>query len=71
MEGKVSKAYTFTSGPLFGPLIKFAMPVLGALILQSLYGAVDLWVVGQYGVNADISAVATGSRMIHTITNVI
>ena len=45
MEGKVSKAYTFTSGPLFGPLIKFAMPVLGALILQSLYGAVDLWVV--------------------------
>ena len=52
-------------------MIKFTLPILGALILQSLYGAVDLWVVGQYGVNADISAVATGSRMIHTITNVI
>ena len=71
MEGKVSKAYTFTSGPLFGPLIKFAMPVLGALILQSLYGAVDLWVVGQYGVKADISAVSTGAQFIMMITNVI
>ena len=71
MEGKVSKAYTFTSGPLFGPLIKFAMPVLGALILQSLYGAVDLWVVGQYGVKADISAVSTGAQFIMMVTNVI
>ena len=71
MEDKASKAITFTSGPLFGPLIKFAMPVLGALILQSLYGAVDLWVVGQYGVKADISAVSTGAQFIMMITNVI
>ena len=71
MEGKLSKAYTFTSGPLFGPLIKFALPVLGALILQSLYGAVDLWVVGQYGVKADISAVSTGAQFIMMITNII
>lgn len=71
MAGKLRKAYDFTNGPLIGPMIKFTLPILGALILQSLYGAVDLWVVGQYGVTADISAVATGSRMIHTITNVI
>ena len=71
MSGKVSKANTFISGPLFVPLIKFAMPVLGALILQSLYGAVDLWVVGQYGVKADISAVSTGAQFIMMITNVI
>ncbi len=71
MASPLRKAYDFTNGPLLGPMIKFTLPILGALILQSLYGAVDLWVVGQYGVTADISAVATGSRMIHTITNVI
>ena len=71
MAGKIRKAYDFTQGPLFGPMVKFTLPILGALVLQSLYGAVDLWVVGQYGVTADISAVATGSRMIHTITNII
>ena len=71
MSAKLAKANTFTSGPLFVPLIKFALPVLGALVLQSLYGAVDLWVVGRYGVKADISAVATGAQFIMMITNVI
>ena len=71
MSSDIKKANLFTSGPIFLPLIKFAVPILGALILQSLYSAVDLWVVGQYGVTADISAVATGSQLIMTITNII
>ena len=71
MSNDIKKANLFTSGPIFLPLIKFAVPILGALILQSLYSAVDLWVVGQYGVTADISAVATGSQLIMTITNII
>lgn len=62
---------SFTQGKIFGPLIKFAFPILGALILQAMYGAVDLLVVGQYGVPSDISAVATGSQLMHTITLVI
>lgn len=33
---------SFIEGPVFGSLIKFALPVLGALILQAAYGAVDL-----------------------------
>ena len=71
MKTDIRTANTFTSGPLFAPIIRFALPVLGALILQSLYGAVDLWVVGKYGVTADISAVATGAQFIMMITNVI
>lgn len=35
----------FTQGSILKKLIAFMMPVLGALILQAAYGAVDLLVV--------------------------
>ena len=47
------------------------VPILGALILQAMYGAVDLLVVGQFGTDAGISAVATGSNIINLVTFVI
>lgn len=34
----------FTKGPILGPLLAFSMPILLALFLQALYGAVDLLV---------------------------
>lgn len=61
----------FTQGSIAGKLIKFMIPVLGALILQAMYGAVDLIVVGQFGTNAGISGVATGSNVINLVTFVI
>ena len=61
----------FTEGKILSPLIRFAFPVLLALLLQSLYGAVDLMVVGQFATTADISAVATGSQILHSITMVL
>ncbi len=61
----------FTEGPILVPLIKFALPVLFALILQAMYGAVDLLVVGKYGTAADVSAVSTGSQLMTTITGMI
>ena len=68
MAGNIRKTNNFTTGPIFWPLIKFMIPILGALILQSLYGAVDLLVVGRYGQTADISAVATGSQFINIVS---
>ncbi|MCD8355451.1 MAG: MATE family efflux transporter [Clostridia bacterium] len=61
----------FTQGSIAKKLIKFMIPVLGALILQAMYGAVDLLVVGQFGTSAGISAVATGSNIVNLITFVI
>ncbi len=61
----------FTSGNIASRLIRFAIPVLGALFLQSFYGAVDLLIVGQFGSAADVSAVATGTMMMQTITFII
>ena len=61
----------FTQGHIAGKLVKFMIPVLGALILQAMYAAVDLIVVGQFGTEAGISAVATGSNIINLVTFVI
>lgn len=67
----MEKTKNFTEGKIVGPLFLFAMPVLLALFLQAMYGAVDLLVVGKFGNAADISAVATGSQLMQTITNLI
>ncbi len=75
MEEKVKKSekpeISFLEGSVFGALIRFALPVLGALILQAAYGAVDLLVVGQFGNAASISAVGTGSSFMQMVTFVI
>ena len=62
---------TFTEGKILQPLILFAMPVLFALFLQAMYGAVDLLVVGKFASYADVSAVSTGSQIMMTLTNLI
>ena len=67
----MQKKSSFTQGSILAPLMRFALPVLGALILQAMYGAVDLLVVGQFGTPAGVSAVSTGSQLMHTITTVI
>ncbi len=61
----------FTSGPIVGPLMKFTLPIMGALVLQALYGAVDLLIVGQFASASAVSAVATGSQILHTLTLII
>ena len=71
IEMKSEKELSFVEGPVFGALIKFALPVLGALILQAAYGAVDLMVVGQFGDASSISAVGTGSTFMQMVTFVI
>ena len=62
------KEHDFTQGAILPALLRFALPVLLALLLQAMYGAVDLQVVGRFGTAADISAVSTGSQIMQTIT---
>lgn len=64
----MSTASDFTEGRIFPKLIKFMLPILGALILQAMYGAVDILVVGQFGSSDGISAVSTGSNLVNMIT---
>ena len=61
----------FTTGRILSPLIRFMIPVFFAMLLQAMYGAVDLIIVGQFGHSSDVSAVSTGSQMMMTITNLV
>lgn len=62
---------SFTQGKILSPLLRFSLPILVALLLQAMYGAADLLIVGQFNSSADVSAVATGSQVMHTLTTVI
>ncbi len=65
------KDNNFTEGPILPKLLKFMLPVMFAMFLQAMYGAVDLLVVGRFGSTADVSAVSTGSQIIMTLTNIL
>ena len=49
----------FLAGPIVPALLRFAVPVLFALLLQNFYGAFDLWAVGRFCGSAEVSAVST------------
>lgn len=68
---KKKEQISFTEGSISMALLRFSLPVLGALILQAAYGAVDLLVVGLYSDAAGISAVGTGSTFMSMLTFVI
>ena len=62
---------TLTEGKLAPALLRFAVPFLISNFLQALYGAVDLFVVGQFSTSASVSAVAIGSQVMQTVTWII
>lgn len=47
------------------------LPILGALLLQAAYGAVDLLVVGRFGSTSGLSGVSTGSQLLNLVTFVV
>ena len=62
---------TFLTGPILGPLVRFALPLMLSLLLQAFYGGADLAVVGWFSPTASVSAVATGSQVMQIITVVV
>ncbi len=61
----------FTKGSILKKLVPFMLPILGALVLQAAYGAVDLLVVGHFGSTSGLSAVSTGSQVLNLVTFVV
>lgn len=68
---KISENTDFTQGSIIKKLVPFMMPILGALVLQAAYGAVDLLVVGRFGTTEGLSGVSTGSQVLNLVTFVI
>lgn len=63
--------HSLTEGKIGPALVHFAIPFLFASMLQSLYGAADMFVVGQFSGAAAVSGVSTGSQVLNTITNAV
>ena len=58
----------FTEGKIIGPLLRFVFPIMFAIFLQVFYGAVDLLIVGKFSDAVNVSAVSTGSQLMHSVT---
>lgn len=67
----MEKENVLITGKIGPSLLKFAIPFLAASLLQALYGAADLFFVGQYSDSSAVSAVAIGSQVMQTITGII
>lgn len=60
-----------TQGSLVKMVFRFAVPFMAANMLQSIYGAVDLLVIGKYGSAASVAAVSTGTQVTQIITSLV
>ncbi len=60
-----------TEGGVLGVLLRFSVPFLIANIIQALYGAVDLMVIGRYCSSESVAAVSTGTQVTQIITSMI
>ena len=58
MDAQQKQLNSFLQGPILPPLARFAFPLMLSLLLQALYGAVDLAVVGRFAPTASTAAVA-------------
>lgn len=67
----MSQPKNLTEGNILSSLMGFALPVLAALFLQTMYGAVDMMIVGRFSQASEVSAVSTGSWIMQTITTAI
>lgn len=67
----MASKHTILQGSLLIALTSFAVPMLFSLVLQALYGAVDLWMVSRFAANADVSAVSTGSQTMLIVNGIV
>ena len=67
MATAMKKTSDFTNGPVLAPLIRFMLPVLAALMIQSLYSAVDLLIVGQFGTAVNVAGVSVGGSLTFSV----
>ncbi len=65
---KISSAQ-MCSGPLFGPMIRYTIPIILTGILQLLFNAADLIVVGQFCGSVSVAAVGATSALINLLVN--
>ena len=64
-----SQKLNMTEGPILGKLIRFTLPVMASGILQLLFNAADVAVVGKFAGEAAMAAVGGCGALINLIVN--
>lgn len=67
----MKEQHNLTEGNVFRVLLTFSIPFVIANIIQALYGAVDLMVIGRYCSPESVAAVSTGTQVTQIITSMI
>ena len=71
MAHSITKKTDMTEGPLLGKIIRYSIPLVATGMLQLLYNATDMIVVGQFAPNGEAALGAVGScgALINLIVN--
>ncbi len=72
MQKKVSGTYEMDmcSGPIFSKIIAFALPLMVSGVLQLLFNAADIIVVGRFAGSESLAAVGATTSLINLLVNV-
>ena len=70
MKKVSSRNIDMCSGPLFGKIVMFAIPLMITGMLQLFYNAMDIIVVGRFAGKESVAAVGSTSSLINLIINV-
>lgn len=65
----ISGAADLTSGPMLKKIILFSLPLAASSLLQLLFNAADVVVVGRFAGSTALAAVGANSALIHLMTN--
>ncbi|MFI3315046.1 MAG: MATE family efflux transporter, partial [Rikenellaceae bacterium] len=65
-----NNANRLITGSVAKSLVSFTIPIFFALLLQVMYGAIDMFIVGNFAQINDVSGVSTGSQLINFLTSV-
>ena len=65
-----TNAIDMTTGPLFGKIVRFILPLIATNLLQMLYNATDIMVVGLSSNPDAVGAVGSTSAFLHLILNI-
>ena len=71
MEKKIKKSYEIDmcNGPLFGKILLFTLPLMLSGILQLLFNAADVIVVGRFAGNEALAAVGSTGSLTNLLVN--
>ncbi len=68
-EKGIKHSVDFTNGPIAGKMLMFALPLMFSSILQLLFNAADIIVVGKFAGDECVAAVGSTTSLINLIVN--